>query len=277
MFEQFIREKRYLKGVSPSTEKYLRSCWKAYQRFAETIDKPSLSKFVTGMREAGMSIGTCNAYIRGINSYLGWLYENQHINERLRIKLLKSEQRVLKTFTDEQLRTLLTFKPKTRTERRLRVILWTLADTGCRIGELLTLRRDKCDLDGLYITVLGKGNKERTVPISVELRRELYRYLQSHSFAYVFPNRDGGKLLYDNLRRDYQKLVKKLGIEGVDGSFHAMRRRFAQTYVRNGGNIFHLMVQLGHTDITMSKRYCSVSKEDLADTHMKTSPLTRLR
>src|SRR5205085_94698 len=131
-----------------------------------------------------------------------WLHENQHTPEKLKIKLLREEKRVLGTFSDAAVKKIVLFKPRTFTELRLHTLLCTLVDTGIRIEEALTLKRSGFDADNLLLTVRGKGNKERLVPISFELRKILWKFLQRHNFDLVFCNTHGTKLLYDNIRRD---------------------------------------------------------------------------
>jgi hypothetical protein len=60
----------------------------------------------------------------------------------------------------------------------------------------------------------------------------------------------------------YYRYLKRAGVEKTDGSFHAFRRAFARGYVRNDGNLFYLMKALGHTTLTMSKKYVEVEVQD---------------
>ena len=69
-----------------------------------------------------------------------------------------------------------------------------LADTGCRITELLGLQWDDVNFDDLLVTVRGKGNKQRTIPFSLELRKYLFRLQQESKFNLVFSARDGQPL-----------------------------------------------------------------------------------
>lgn len=123
----------------------------------------------------------------------------------------------------------------------------------------------------------GKGNKERIVPFSVELRKTLAKFLNSHKFDLVFPNRHGGKLLYDNTRRDFNALIEKLGIAGFEGSFHAFRRFFAANYIRNSGNTFMLQRMLGHSSQAMTGKYVKLVTDDLSKEHNRTSILNKYR
>ncbi len=293
-FERFVKEQKYLKGVSGHTIAFYKQSFKTYQRVLSGSDlalaasgklallenlptKHTLKDFVTGMREQGMKPVTCNTYIRGMNSYLTWLFENGHITEPLKIKQLKCEQRVMRTFSDRELSAIVSFKPKGFCERRLYALVLLALDTGCRISELLTLDKEGIDFDNLLIRVKGKGNKERVVPFSFEVRKVLWKFTEGHQFNVVFPNTHGGRLLYDNCRRDYNRLLKKIGIEKCDQSFHSLRRAFAKNYVKSGGDVFHLQRTLGHRDLKTTRSYVDLDTEDLSVMHRRTSLLSRLR
>lgn len=281
-FELFLREKRFVQNVSQHTVEFYKYCFKALKKHSSItnvseLNKTSLIEFVATMRENGVSAACSDAYIRGINPYLTWLYENEYTKEHLKIKRLRFQKRVMKTFNDAQVKAILGYKPKNFYEKRLHTMLVLLLDCGIRINEALTLQRSKVDLDNLLITVMGKGNKERMIPISLELRKVLFKYLKLHSFELVFPSRYGGKLGYNNVRRDFNKLIEKLGIEGFDGSFHAFRRCFAKNFVKSGGNLFYLQKMLGHTTLKMSREYVELEIADLQKEQIRTSLLSRLK
>lgn len=276
LFKQFVNEKRYVTNSSHNTILFYEQSFRAFN-LQDPLTKSQLSDRITTLRQRGMSPTCCNAYIRGINSFLTWLKENEHSAEHFKIKSLKAETRIMKTFTEAQIKTIITLKPKSPSEVRLHALLCFVIDTGVRINEALTLTRNRIDFDNLLVTVLGKGNKERVIPISQECRRILFRLLQSHKYEFAFCTRNGSQLLYDNTRRDLNRLMERLGINGFDGSFHAFRRFFARNYVRNGGNLFYLQKMLGHTTLSMSRKYVEVEAQDLSDTHQRASILGRAR
>ena len=187
------------------------------------------------------------------------------------------EKKVLQTFDERQIKKVIGWKPIGYYQWRLYALLCLIIDTGIRIEEALTLTRSKVDFDNLLFTVKGKGNKERVVPMSVELRRVLFRYAQRHKFEVFFPTRHGGRLEYHNVLGEFKDLAKKLGIGGVRVSFHTLRHSFAVNYVRNGGNLFYLQKALGHETLQMTRRYTELNGEDLKMMHSKTSLLDRLR
>lgn len=279
LFEQFLKERTYLKGSSKKTLTFYRSSFRAYQKFSGSATLPTkadLTAFVTGMREQGMKVVTCNTYIRGMNSFLSWLHENGHLSEHLKIKQLKVDWKVMTYLSDAEVKALVSFKPKGTAQVRVWTIAMVCLDTGIRVEEALTLQRSRVDFDNCLLTVKGKGSKERTIPFSLELRRVLFRYLKDSNHELAFCTKQGYKLLYDNCRRDFKKMLEALGIS-CEGSFHVLRRTFARNYVRFGGNLFFLQKALGHTTLTMSRRYVELETEDLSAMHSKVSVLSRIR
>jgi integrase/recombinase XerD len=279
LFNQFVREKKYLLNVTKKTETWYWMSWKAFTRNVgtpEILDRFVLNEFVIKLRESGIQAKSCNTYICAINTFLSWLWENHHTSERLKIKYLKAEEKVIQTYTDAEMRAFVNWKPKTWTERRLYALLMTLIDTGARIDiELLRLKREDVDLDNLLIKLDGKGGKERYVPISLELRKVLHKWLDKHNkFDLVFPTRDGGKQIYRNCLKQFAALSKKLGIKG---GFHKFRHTFATQYMRNGGSELYLQRALGHSSLAMTRRYTQINEEDLKRVHLKNSLLSRLK
>jgi site-specific recombinase XerD len=102
---------------------------------------------------------------------LSWLHAEGHHPERLRIKQLPNPPKPIKVLSDGEVRRIVTFRPKGRNQPRTWTLLVLMLDTGLRLSEALTLERRHVDLNGLAIKVLGKGYRERWVPISMECRK----------------------------------------------------------------------------------------------------------
>jgi len=278
LFERFIREKTFLNNVTPKTVSFYRQSFKAYKQTVGEVmpDRFILNDFVIKLRERGMAATGANVYIRGVNSFLSWLWENGHTGERLKIKQLKEEQKIIQTYSEDQIRVFINWRPKDWIDWRLYALLMTLIDTGARIDiELLRLSRNQIDFDNLLIKLNGKGGKERYVPMSLELRKVLCRWLQKNEFDLVFPTRRGNKMLYRNAFRDFELLCKKLGVECK--GFHCFRHTFATEYLRNGGGEIYLQKALGHSSLAMTRQYSQVNEFDLQTMHKKTSILSKLR
>jgi site-specific recombinase XerD len=93
----------------------------------------------------------------------------------------------------------------------------------------------------------------------------------------VFCTQRGHMLGYRNMLRGFKLLAERLGINGVRVSFHTLKHTFAVNYVRHGGNVLYLQRALGHTDLSMTKRYVNLQTEDLKKMHLQTSQLSRLK
>ncbi len=277
LFELFVREKTYLKGLTPKTTKHYLHSYQTFLKFKGELTEDGIKNFVMNMVESGMKPSAANAYSRSINSFLSWMYENKKLEIHLQAPLLKVEKRVLKTFKLEDVQKIVSCPCYSFGDKRMHAILCTLIDTGARITEALTLKREGVDFDNLLLTISGKGRKERKVPMSRELRKILYRWLKSHTYDLVFCTRNGDQLRYDNMRRDFNLLLEKAGVKKTEGSFHAFRRYFAKQYVRNGGNLFYLQKTLGHSTLEITKQYVEVEDEELSMAHKSASPLERLK
>ena len=267
LFEEFLQEKTFLNNLAPKTLAFYRQSFNAFA-LTFPVTQNQLNSTVVRLRERGMSPSGLNCYARGINVFLAWLSESGHVFERLKVKKLKCEEKQMRTFSDAQIRAILNCKPKTKAEHRLLALLTLLVDTGVRINEALTLRRGAVDFENLLIDVKGKGSKLRRIPFSIECRKVLFKHLRSHSHELVFCSRDGAKLRYDNLRRDFRKLITKLGIKGFDGSFHAFRRYFVTYSIRRNVNPLLVQRMCGHSDLQMVNRYCKTEVSDLSANHV---------
>jgi len=276
LYRQFLKEKEYLTGVSPRTIKYFRFTFNSWDKHvSEFPSKQNVKEWVIKLTESGIKAPSINSYIRGFNSFLTWLHENEHLPEPLRIKKVKEGERALKTFTDAQLKRLLSFRPKTFAEQRVYAMVCLGIDCGVRIDEIITLTRAKVDFDNLLVTVRGKGDKERIVPISQELRKTLYLFLKKHNFDLVFPTRHGDKISYRTALEQIKEMAAQVGINKA--SWHMLRHTFATCYVRDGGNVFYLSKILGHSDLQTTQIYVRSQTADLSLTHRKTSLLHKLK
>jgi integrase/recombinase XerD len=281
LFLTFAREKEFLSGASPATVRIYSNAWLAWKKYVGctcSLSEAMTRDFMVNMTAGGeIKSSSANAYAKSMNSFLTWLHENGHTPTHLRIPLTATQRKVLATYTPEEVKRILTQKPTSRTGRRLIALLYLLVDTGCRVSEALSLKRAAIDWDNLLVTLEGKGGKQRRVPISMELRKVLFRWLNSHEFEYVFPTEAGRKLTFDNVRGDFFILLRAARVTKTEGCFHAFRRFFAKSYLKGGGNLMYLKKLLGHASLQITERYVDADEESLQQAHKALSPLERLK
>jgi integrase/recombinase XerD len=189
---------------------------------------------------------------------------------------VKEPQLVLPTFTVQQTRLLIAWKPKPFCQRRLHLLTLILLDTGCRITEALTLRVGEIDFANLLITLDGKGRKQRIVPFSFELRKALFRYVSDYNRkrdSLLLASRNETLLGRRVMLRDVKRLCKRLGFQPPVRTLHAFRHTFGANYIRRGGSVFHLQKVLGHSTLETTKRYCNLVTSDLQAVHQRVSLL----
>jgi site-specific recombinase XerD len=279
LFELYLKEKRILEGKSELTIKSYRQAFGRYIKAVSSNELPTealLKQYVIRMVESGLSAVSCNISIRSFNAFLSWLKENKQI-EPLKIKQLKTEKKVIHSYTDDEISRILHWKPKDFHEWRTYALICTLVDTGLRIDEALGLKRARVDFNNFLITIVGKGNKERIVPFSPELRRTLYNYDKKNKYSdlWFFPTKSGNKMIYHNFLKEWHSLCQKLDLP--KRGFHQLRHNFGLNFIREGGDISELRRLLGHSSIQTTQIYINLQTEDLKRAHAKTSILSRLK
>jgi integrase/recombinase XerD len=219
--------------------------------------------------------------VRALNAFCRWLHEQGETPTRVKLQPQRLEKRIIRTHSDAALRAILSYRPKTFAHWRIHTLVVTILDTGCRIDELLTARVRDFDFDNLLLTVLGKGRKERRVPMSIELRRVLFRFGQVKDRAAVssdlmFPAREGGgEWNQRNALRSHYCLLERLGL--ARSGFHLLRHTFATRYLRHGGDVVRLSIVLGHSEVSTTMKYLHLLTEDLQRPHQSLSILNRIR
>jgi integrase/recombinase XerD len=278
-FEHFIRERQYLANVTPATIAWYRNSLRWLRTESPTQD--DLKDAVMRMRAKGLKATGCNSAIQALNSYAHWAYAGSDCKcgsgcTHPKIARLKTPDLVLPTFTDQQIRQLVTLKPKRKYQRRLHTLILFMLDTGCRISEALTLRVSDLDSENLLVKLDGKGRKQRVVPFSFELRKALYRHCKEFdrkSDSLLFANRTETALGRRNVLRDVKVLCRNLGFTPPGRTLHAFRHTFAVNYLRRGGSVFHLQKVLGHSTLEMTRRYANLVTADLQAVHERVSLL----
>jgi integrase/recombinase XerD len=127
------------------------------------------------------------------------------------------------------------------------------------------------------MTLDGKGQKQRVVPFSFELRRALFRFIRDFERkpdALLFATKQEVQVRRMTALRSVKILCRDLGFDPPKRTLHAFRHTFGANYVRNGGSVFHLQKVLGHSSLEMSRRYANLTTEDLSAVHERVSLLS---
>jgi integrase/recombinase XerD len=276
LFDRFLQERTYLKGVSPETLRYYRWVHRAFQPILSNPTNAGMLGCIQKLLSDGVSPISVNTYLRAFKAYLRWLQTEGYLREAFKVQFLKTEAKVLATLSADQIKRLLEFRPRGINYTRTHTAAMLMLDGGYRISEVLGLQHEHCDSDNLVVKVRGKGNKHRLVPLSSDMRKVLYRYATKHSAPgrLLFGTRNNTRVTVRNFGRDFAIMGAKVGITGVRFSPHTLRHTFAVSYLRAGGNLFYLSKILGHASVTTTQKYLqSVGVDDLQAVHDRFSPL----
>lgn len=162
---------------------------------------------------------------------------------------------------------------------RDRAMLELLYATGLRVSELIGLRLHNLNLEAGFVRILGKGSKERVVPMGDKAKEALQEYLsgrraslsKKRTSAFVFLNSRGRPLT----RQGFWKLIKQYGRSaGIRGSItpHGLRHAFASHLLEGGADLRSVQIMLGHEDISTTQIYTHVTREHLKRLHEKHHP-----
>ncbi len=162
---------------------------------------------------------------------------------------------------------------------RDRTMLELLYSTGLRVSELLGLNVADVDFAHATAIVLGKGNKQRVVPIGKTALRLLESYLKAvrpflvrdANETALFLDRFGKRMPYETFLRRVHLYTEQSGLE-VNVTPHTFRRSCTTELIRGGANLYHVKELLGHETLDTLKHYAKLTIDDLKATHQKCHP-----
>jgi site-specific recombinase XerD len=162
---------------------------------------------------------------------------------------------------------------------RARFLLELIYGSGLRISECQSLCWNQLRTKERLVRVIGKGNKERIVPITDSLITWLEKFRAAEIEAghapsetsYVFLSEDGKPFSVRTLRNDIHNLLREIGWEGK-ASPHVLRHSFATHLLENGAEIMSVKEMLGHSNISTTQVYTHVNAERLREAFKKTHP-----
>ena len=231
-----------------------------------------------------LSTTTVHAHVRTLRAFFSWLAREglSEANIAKDLKPPKLAKKVVSTLSDEEIITILnTLNLHSHSQARNQTILILLLDTGLRIGELVNLKSEDVHLDEGYLKVIGKGNKERIVPMGSNAQKALQKYLFRYrpkqvnpAMSNVFLSAQGKPLTINSAKLMFARLSKISGVVRLHA--HLCRHTFATRFLINGGDVFTLQQILGHSTLEMVRRYVTLASSHIAIQHQRYSPMDRI-
>ena len=256
-----------VRGNSPKTQKHYFRCLGLFERF-QSPKNPDISAvsvsdckaYYIHLSNRNVSSVTVQTYIRALRAFLSWCYLEGYISENIpkKFRLPKAQKKKIDILTDSEVEQLFRcLSGRDFISIRNYCIVALMIDSGLRLNEVVTIRRDKIHIAEGYAIVNGKGNKERFVPLGLNSKRALLRYCA------IVPNKEKETPLFvkDTLipinQSTVKQLFRRLKVQADIPRLHPhlLRHSFATRYLENGGDIYSLQLILGHTSLEMVKKY----------------------
>jgi site-specific recombinase XerD len=243
------------------------------RRFLAHVGDVPLRNITTGTVSAflaTLNLGektTLNYHV-GLAALWTWAIREEHVYKHIPRLVIppKPKKIVIQPFTEDEIRAMLTALQGGLKPARDRAIILLLIDTGMRASEICGIELADINLMDRCIKVLGKGNKERLLPMSPRTTQAVFEYLYQ-----LETNEKPFNLTRTSLGHHIGRIGKRAGVTNAHP--HRFRHTFAVTYIRNGGDPYTLQDILGHTTMEMVRTYLALANTDIKTTHLRCSPV----
>ncbi|MGB9595188.1 MAG: site-specific tyrosine recombinase XerD [Candidatus Poribacteria bacterium] len=244
------------------------------------IDHHHIVKYLTYLSEKGLSSSTMDRRMDSLRTFYKFMVAERYIKNSPAeiIEHIRSWNKLPTVLSIAEVQTLLN-KPDTSKPLGLRdkAIIELMYASGLRVSEVVELTISDINTDIGYIRCLGKGSKERVVPVGSKALEAIRSYLKSSrpllnpKGEWLFVNYKGDKLTRDGIRRIIQDIAKEAGIN-KQISPHTIRHCFATHLLERGADLRALQEMLGHASISTTQLYTHINSERLKDIHKKFHP-----
>ncbi|WP_148867153.1 site-specific tyrosine recombinase XerD [Thermosediminibacter litoriperuensis] len=290
LLKQFLEFLSIEKGLARNTIESYKRDLKSYLFFLRSqnitdikfTSKTTIISYLLLMQKSGKASSSISRACAAIKSFYHFLVRERYIKEDPTINLdtPKLEKKLPRVLTVEEVERLLE-QPDTSDPLGFRdkTMLELLYATGIRVSELISLTVDDVNLDMGFLRCLGKGSKERIVPIGSFAVNYLRRYingtrdriLKGKSSNILFVNHMGEALTRQGFWKIIKKYARKAGIN-KEITPHTLRHSFATHLIENGADLRAVQEMLGHADISTTQVYTHITRTRIKEVYDKTHP-----
>ncbi|NLW17043.1 MAG: tyrosine recombinase XerC [Firmicutes bacterium] len=290
LLDRFLRFQRVEKNASAHTiSNYQRDILQFIEFLCDdvivptAVDKNDVRRFLAHLHQAGYARSTVARKLSALRSFFRFLVvEGYYAQSPLERVNTPKQRRQLPSFLHvDECVSLLEAPDDSVLGKRDRAILETLYATGIRVSELVGMSLHDVDYRQGYLRVLGKGSKERIVPLGQPACLAIERYVQEARPSLLKPgrtkekalflNKAGGRLSDRSVRRLVDKYVQQVALRRQI-SPHTLRHSFATHMLENGADLRSVQELLGHANVSTTQLYTHVTRERLTTVYKKAHP-----
>ncbi|MDH5821744.1 tyrosine recombinase XerC [Luteimonas sp. RD2P54] len=283
----FLRHLEVEKRTSPHTlDAYRRdlrafAAWAQGQGIAEParIDNAGVRAFIAAEHRRGLAPKSLQRRLSACRSFYRWLLRHGRIqaDPSAGIRAPKAARKLPQVLDPDEAKALVEVPTDVPLGLRDRAILELFYSSGLRLAELCALRWRDLQLDDGLVTVLGKGSKQRSVPVGSHARRALAEWRAETGAAAdapVFPGRGGGPITPRAVQLRLRLLAQRQGLfKRVHP--HLLRHSFASHVLESSGDLRGVQELLGHADIATTQIYTHLDFQHLAKVYDAAHPRAR--
>ncbi|MEW9049755.1 MAG: site-specific tyrosine recombinase XerD [Neobacillus sp.] len=280
------------KGLAKNTLLSYERDLKSYMRYLKTVEsveslnnvqRVHIVHFLGFLKEQGKSAKTLARHVASVRAFHQFLLRDKAANQdpTVHIETPKLERSLPKVLSLQEVEKLLeTPNKQGHFGLRDKAMLELLYATGIRVSELINIDLENVHLTMGFVRVIGKGDKERIVPVGRTASEAIQAYLNNGRPHFISKKYRSNALFLNNLgnrltRQGFWKILKKLTQEaGIIKELtpHTLRHSFATHLLENGADLRAVQEMLGHADISTTQIYTHVTKTRLKDVYSKFHP-----
>ncbi len=282
-------EKRYSKLTIESYERVFKKINKAFHAndininsFAELTDahlRLLLKEFNFDNNADRLTNSSVAHSVYVLSSFFSYLQKEKIVTKDILsvIKAPKIERKLPRVVTLNEIETLLDKDCVKKNDVRDSAVIELLFSSGLRVSELVNLNLDDLDLQRKEVRVLGKGNKERIVPVGSKALDALISYLKVRDEfkpkdEALFLNKFGTRITTRAIEQNLSKRAKDTGVRGGGISPHKLRHSFATELLGNGANLREVQEMLGHSSLASTQVYTHINYEKMKEIYKNAHP-----
>ncbi len=238
----------------------------------DNISNEDLKKYVKYLNSENLNEKSISRNISCLKSFYKFLIIEKYIitNPSDSLFIPKTKRSLPNILSEEDILNLLDIELNDNFSYRNKAMLELMYSTGLRVSELVNLKLQDIDLNEDLIRTIGKGDKERIIPIGdyakEYLEKYIYEYrgsmLKGSSKEYLFLNNHGNKMTRQGFFKIIKKIAKEKGIN-KELSPHTIRHSFASHLLKHGADLRTIQELLGHSDISTTQIYTHITDEEL--------------
>ncbi|MGP4072394.1 site-specific tyrosine recombinase XerD [Piscibacillus sp. B03] len=245
------------------------------------IERHHIREFLKHLDDAGKSSSSIARMISTIRSFHRFIIQEYGVKHdaSLHIQTPKKERKLPKVLSNSDVETLLDLNGSEPLDLRNKAMLETLYATGLRISELLSLKVNDLHLMMGFVRIIGKGGKERIVPLGKHAQQAIEEYVEHARPSFLKHNQTDALFLNHRgkqmTRQGFWKVLKKIAREkGIRAELtpHTLRHSFASHLLENGADLRAVQEMLGHADISTTQIYTHISKTRMKDIYQNYHP-----